>query len=131
LSTSTPRASTAEHKLSFGDDDYEGHIFGVIEALIALDPSNLQIVVDYLDLPAWLKENSPKEFEELYGHTQPLLDGLEDVAITNSFELNQHISRIRRAIESDPELAVGSTKELVESVLKNILVQASGIGPSV
>lgn len=111
--------------LSFGDDDYDGHIFSVLESLIAQDPGNLQIIINYLDLPDWLKENSPKEFEELYGHTQPLLDGLEGIAITNSFELNQHISRIRRAIESDPELAVGSTKEMVESVLKSIL-EASG-----
>lgn len=111
--------------LYFGDDDYDGHIFEVLESLISQDISNLQIIIDYLDLPEYLKENSPKEFEELYGHTQPLLDGLEDVAITNSFELNQHILRIRRAIESDPELAVGSTKEMVESVLKNIL-EANG-----
>lgn len=107
--------------LSFGDDDYEGYIFSVIEALIDQNPANLQNIVDYIDLANWLKGNRPNDFEELYGHTQPLLDGIEAKAITNSFDLNQHISRIRRAVESDSELAIGSTKEMIESVLKSIL----------
>ncbi|MBD1898863.1 abortive infection family protein [Trichocoleus sp. DQ-A3] len=107
--------------LSFGDQDYGDCIFDVIEKLLARDPGNLQIIIDFIGLQEWLKENHPQDFEELYGHTQPLLDTTEEIAIANSFELNQHIVRIRRAVESDPELAVGSTKELLESVLKTIL----------
>lgn len=111
--------------LSFGDDDYEGHIFEVIELLIDRDPANLQNIVEYIELPSWLKEHRPNDFEDLYGHTQPLLDATVAKAIDNSFDLNQHVGRIRRAIESDPELAVGSVKEMIESVLKFIL-EANG-----
>lgn len=107
--------------LSFGDQDYGDCIFDVIEQLLARDPGNLQIIIDFIGLQEWLKDNHPQDFEELYGHTQPLLDTTEEIAIANSFELNQHIVRIRSALESDPELAVGSTKELIESVLKTIL----------
>ncbi|MBN2303479.1 MAG: abortive infection family protein [Anaerolineae bacterium] len=53
---------------------------------------------------------------------QPLLEATTQIAIANSFELDQHLDRIRKAIDVDPELAVGSTKELVESVLKTVLV---------
>ncbi|MEP0855854.1 abortive infection family protein [Trichocoleus sp. DQ-U1] len=105
----------------FGDPDYGSCIFQVIEQLLDRDPGNLQIIIDFIRLQEWLKENNPQDFEELYGHTQPLLDTTEEMAIANSFELNQHIARVRRSVESDPELAVGSTKELIESVLKTIL----------
>ncbi len=111
--------------LLFGDDDYEGHIFGVVEELIDKNPSNLQAIIDYIQLPAWLSEHHPKDYYEIYGHTQALLDGAAHTAITNSFELNQHIVRIRQAVETDPELAVGSIKEMIESVLKTIL-EANG-----
>ncbi|MGB5055363.1 MAG: abortive infection family protein [Nitrospirales bacterium] len=106
---------------SFGDDDYGSCIFTVVEQLLDRDSANLQTIIEYINLPVWLKENNQKDFEALYGHTQPLLNTVEQTAIANSFELNQHIARISRAIETDPELAVGSTKEMLESVLKTIL----------
>jgi hypothetical protein len=36
-------------------------------------------------------------------------------------ELNRHAARIRTGIRQDPEQAIGSAKELLESVLKTIL----------
>ncbi len=38
-------------------------------------------------------------------------------------QFNEYINRIKESIETDPKLAIGSSKELVESVLKNILVK--------
>jgi len=35
--------------------------------------------------------------------------------------LESYIQRIRRSVEDDPELAIGSTKELLEATLKTIL----------
>jgi Abortive infection C-terminus len=50
------------------------------------------------------------------------LSRIEDVAsVLRVDEFHRHIARIRRAIEKDPEQAVGSSKELLESVLKAIL----------
>jgi hypothetical protein len=105
----------------FGDDDYGSCIFDVIEQLVNHDPGNLPIIIEFIHLPQWLKNNYPQDFEYLYGYTEPILDTTEQIAIANSFELNKYILRIRRAVESDPELAVGSTKELLESVLKTVL----------
>jgi len=39
------------------------------------------------------------------------------------FDIQQHILRITKNVEEDPELAIGSTKELLESVFKIILEQ--------
>ncbi len=93
----------------------------VITSLIEQDPANLNIIIDYLNLDELLKERDPKQFAELFGHTQLLLDELKDKAITNSFDLNQYILRIQDVIDSDPELAIGSMKDLLESVMKCIL----------
>lgn len=107
--------------LSFGDDDYHENIFDVIETLIKQNPSNLQTIIDYIELPTWMEKNLPQDYKEIYGFTHTLLQGAEEMAITNSFELNIYITRIRKSIESDPELAIGSTKEMLESVFKLIL----------
>lgn len=111
--------------LSWNDDDYESHIFPVVEALIARSPGNLQIIVEYIDLQDWLEDRDPQLLQTLFGDISEILKHAERVSIANSFELNRHIARIRSAIESDPELAIGSTKEMLEAVLKTIL-EASG-----
>jgi hypothetical protein len=127
--TGSKDAITDHHRLlrslHFMDDDYGSNVFSVIDEIIKRDPANLQIISDYIKLPEWLRENQPQEYEDLYGHMQPLLASAEALAITSSFQLNQQIARIRRALESDPELAVGSAKEMLESVLKTVL---SGFG---
>lgn len=35
--------------LSFGDDDYEGNVLAVLNSIIALDPTNLSIISDYVN----------------------------------------------------------------------------------
>ena len=100
---------------------YHAATRAVIISLIEKDPANLEIISEYLDLPAWLKEHDPKEYAKLYGHTQLLLDDLKDRGVNTSFEINQYILRIRDAVEADPELAIGSMKDLLESVMKCIL----------
>lgn len=108
--------------LSFGDNDYRSNIFSVIESLFSKDSANIGIITTQIKLTEWLKENYPKDFEELFGHTGSLLNEIEQTAITNSIVLTQHLIRIRGAIVTDPELAIGSTKELLESVMKTILL---------
>ena len=108
--------------LSFNDDDYDGNVLEVVAALIEKDEANLDLIIDHLSLPEWLKENSSKDFEKLYGHAYHLLGSTEKQAIKSSFDVNRHIARIHHAIDVDPELAIGSTKELLESVLKTILI---------
>jgi hypothetical protein len=54
---------------------------------------------------------------ELDHQAQDLLD---------QHQFNEYVARIKTSIEKDPALAIGSTKELVEAVLKTIL-EKSGI----
>lgn len=107
--------------LDFNDEDYESCVGDVLVELVDNRPDRLDIIVNYVKLPQWLKANDPSEYAELFGHSQLLIDQLKDRAVSNSFELNQYILRIQDVIESDPELAVGSTKELLESTMKTIL----------
>ncbi len=105
------------------DEDYESHVPEVLAALIKADPSNLEIIIEYLKLPDWLESEDPTEYAKVFGHTQLLLDELNNKTIDTSFEVNQYILRIRNVIDNDPELAIGSMKELLESVVKTVLVE--------
>lgn len=109
--------------LSFGDDDYPGCVLEVLGRLIDLDKGNFNILVDYCKLHDWLRDQEPQLFEELFGHIHPSISVTEKVALDNSFNLSKHIQRIRESIEADPELAVGSTKEMLESVMKTVLMR--------
>ena len=100
---------------------YHASTRAMIISLIEKDPANLEEISEYLKFPAWLKEHDPKEYAKLYGHTQLLLDDLKDRGVNTSFEINQYILRIQDAVEADPEAAIGSMKDLLESVMKCIL----------
>ncbi|KKK48191.1 hypothetical protein LCGC14_3147630, partial [marine sediment metagenome] len=60
---------------------------------------------------------------ELYevGSTVPLHEVEEAASHFDVLELNKHAARIRMGIREDPEQAIGSAKELLETVLKLIL----------
>ncbi len=107
--------------LAFGDGDYGGNILDVVEQLIDIDPKNLQVIQDFVGLHNWLRDNDPRYYEEFYGHSNTHLATVERLSIRSSFELDQHISRIRDAVKKDPELAIGATKEMLESVMKTIV----------
>lgn len=54
--------------------------------------------------------------------TSGLTDSLRDIVLHRDAEhLAQHIHRIEASIESDPALAIGSAKELVETCCKMVL----------
>ncbi|MGO8879110.1 MAG: hypothetical protein ACLPVO_01250 [Desulfomonilaceae bacterium] len=93
--------------LAFGDGDYGGNILDVVEQLIEIDPNNLQVIQDFIGLHNWLRDNDPRYYEEFYGHSNTHLATVERLSIRSSFELDQHISRIRGSVEKDPELAIG------------------------
>lgn len=50
-----------------------------------------------------------------------VLDSL--AAVCDPSAIHEHIDRLRRAVMDDPALAVGSAKELIESVAKVVLVE--------
>ena len=94
----------------------------VIKEISSRDRNNLNIICHYVRLPQWLKENDYVEYAELFGHNRQLFDDLRSRAVASSFDLNPYLQRIQDDIDSDPELAIGSMKELLESLMKSILV---------
>ncbi len=113
--------------LNWGDDDYPGHVFTVLRELVGHNFENLETVVDFVGLRQWLHQHDTKLYGELYEDAAPVvhvpLDKCEQVGGIHSIpELGRHAARIRSGLEdgSDPELAIGSAKELLESVLKTV-----------
>lgn len=116
--------------LHWGDPDYEGHVLAVLPEILGptdflgrWNEETVRVVEEFVGLEAWLRENDPKLYAELYA-------GLEVVALTeveqaagrfDIIELERHAARIRHGIRSDPAQAIGSAKELLETILKAIV----------
>ncbi len=107
--------------LSWGDDDYPARVFEALEYLRDQDQDNLDKLLEMPKIEQWIKENRPEVFARYYGDNL-----LEETVSTaekagRGFDIHDHIQRIRAAQETDPALALGSTKEMLESVFKEIL----------
>lgn len=109
--------------LHWGDADYSGNILKILPRILGDDMENLKIVEEFVGLEDWLRKNDSALYAELYSGTPVPLEEIETISTINVLELNQHIARIRRSIPEDPSLAVGSAKDLLETVLKTILAR--------
>jgi len=110
--------------LFFGDDDYGENIFHVLPSILGERFENLRRVEGFVGLEEWLLRHDPQLHAELYGGMPVPLEEIERAGeIHDVVELNQQIARIRRSIPDDPALAVGSAKELLETVMKTILAE--------
>jgi Abortive infection C-terminus len=77
---------------------------------------------DFVGLEPWLQANDPALHSELYGGQLVPLEHLDDASkILDVAEISRHAGRIRKSITDDPAQAIGSAKELVETVLKSIV----------
>jgi hypothetical protein len=145
--------------LHFGDEDYDGNVLDLVSDVLdeQPDPSivepdpwsafpletpapvpfpitvrfrNLDVVADFIALPAWLAENDPQMLDRLMAEasgdaTLPdgtVLSAAESAAVRLEIgEMRRQIERIRRDHGSDHESAVGQAKDLIETVCKTIL----------
>ena len=114
--------------LHWGDSDYEGCVLEVIPRIIGkgfrgIHPDVLRVVEDYTGFYEWLKDADATLHAELYGEVSDLvMDSMEEaIDMLDAVELNKHAARIRNGIRDDPEQAIGSAKELLESVLKAVV----------
>jgi hypothetical protein len=134
--------------LSFGDDDYLDCVFDVVPVVLGQDATqiyhssgprpvsrtkfpNLAAVEKYLNLPAWLQDNDPALYQALYAGEDDdvVLDELQAAAVLLQIpDVDEHAARIRRGLQDDPAQAIGSSKELLETVLKFVL-GLHGSGP--
>lgn len=104
--------------------DYHGsNVLWVIEQILHKDPTNAEKLEEYLELEIWLKKYEPHLHSKLYGAYQLVNNnGTDLLNVLNTDELSMHIERTKRAIEdNDLSLSIGSSKELLETVLKTIL----------
>jgi hypothetical protein len=111
--------------LQWDDDDYPSCVTSVV-GLLFDELSTRELVAaieDIIDLPSWLQGNHTNLFRDIYeSEFDSSLLQLEREAIAlGASDIPRHIARIRRSIDTDPEQAIGSSKELLECVLRTIL----------
>jgi AbiJ N-terminal domain 5/Abortive infection C-terminus len=132
--------------LEWGDPDYSACVIEIVPVILGrksrasiLDDlpdaprqsfPNMGIVEEFLNLPVWLKEHEPELYRNLYaGEDEAALDELQSAAAELGVaDVDEHAVRIRRGLHDDPAQAIGSSKELLETVLKAIL-GLHGTGP--
>lgn len=125
--------------LTFGDDDYDGCVLAMVPVVIGrvkaqdADPwggeatpityAHLAEVEEYLELESWLRANEPGLHAKLYaGLGAAGVDDLQEAATRLGVrDVEEHAARIRLGLAKDPAQAIGSAKELLETVLKGIL----------
>jgi AbiJ N-terminal domain 5 len=133
--------------LAWGDPDYSACVIEMVPVILGRRKSqvptlddlpdtqgqslpNLRIVEEFLNLPAWLKDHDPELYRDLYaGEDEAALDELQAAAVELGIQdVDEHAVRIRRGLYQDPAQAIGSSKELLETVLKAVL-GLHGTGP--
>ncbi|MCC2321272.1 abortive infection family protein [Cellulomonas xiejunii] len=118
--------------LDWNDDDYLGHVIDAVPKLLGPKRSrlsgaskfaNLEEVEKYLNLPEFLRREDPALYAALYGGEDvTAVDELDAAARALGLDdVTVYAVRIRRDLHSDPAAAIGSSKELLETVLKAIL----------
>lgn len=121
--------------LHWGDDDYRACILDVVPEILGERRipwernrsrfHNLSIVEEYLGLASWLQQDNHALYTELYGGGdthEAATDDLQEAARSLGLsDVDEHAARIRRGLRDDPPLAIGASKELLETVFKAIL----------
>lgn len=126
--------------LSWGDNDYLACVIEAVPVVLGQTPrrasnpygtsrrarpgfANLTKVEEYLNLPSWLREHEPALHHALYGgEDDVVVDELQAAAARLGLQdVDEHAARIRRGLREDPAQAIGSAKELLETVLKAVL----------
>lgn len=108
--------------LEWHDPDYSGCVMEVIPHVLDRAEGGANAVVEAVNLRPWLEENEPALYAEIFaGEAVPLDDVAEAASVLAVGELEAHVRRIRATVHDDPAQAVGSAKELVETVLRTIL----------
>ncbi|MDJ0383228.1 abortive infection family protein [Streptomyces sp. G-G2] len=127
--------------LDWSDDDYSGHVLDMMEGILrppgrktrrgpyaitdtGISADNFAVAEKMLDLPKWLAKNEPRLHSEIYDG-QELDAGVDELQAAASSlglqDVDVHAARIRKGLRDDPAQAIGSSKELLETVLKAVL----------
>jgi hypothetical protein len=105
--------------LSWRDPDYGECIFDVLPEILGPNLERLPEVEDFIGLERWLDEHDPVLHAELYGDRSSPVLVEEDLAnLSDAASIRGHLTRIRDAASSDPELAIGTAKDLIEEPIQ-------------
>lgn len=107
--------------LDWDDDDYGGRVFDVLPEILGSRLERLADVERFTDAEDWLRDNDRELYARVYDDGPQLEDLERSSDALGVPELRRHAARIRAAVHDDPEQAVGSAKELVETVLRHVL----------
>jgi hypothetical protein len=122
--TGTHDLITDHHRLlrslSWGDDDYGSWIFDVLPEILGPNLERLPEVEEFVGLEVWLEKNEPQLHADLYGAaaSAPVLVEEDLRNLSDASSIRAHLVRIGNAVAADPELAIGTAKELIESTAK-------------
>lgn len=106
--------------LSWRDPDYTQNIIAVLKR-IGKDENKLVKIADVIDLEDWLYKYREDLYRELYEENEPEHIIIENTLDVEKFDLAKQLDRIYTSLDKDPELALGTTKEMLETVMKTIL----------
>jgi len=108
--------------LHWGDPDYGSCVLDAVEYIVGRDPANMEVILDFPGIKEWLRQNEPSIYDEYCGGDVPAVGSLTNAQESaKGFDVEAHIRRIRDSLADDPAQAIGSTKELLETVFKTVL----------
>lgn len=114
----------------FGDPDYREHVIAVVAEILEFDDQdhvewlqNVDAIERATSLRSFLETSDPDMFRKLYvPGDSGAVEGVATVAeVMGLTDVDRYVTRIRQGLEHDPAVAIGSAKELLETVLKSIL----------
>lgn len=68
--------------LSWGDDDYKGHVIDAVALMIEKDPDNLKRLVENEQIATWLRTHKAPAYQQLVADSNGIL--VEDVTLSGS-----------------------------------------------
>ncbi len=108
--------------LSWGDPDYGECVYEAVEHIIKTNRDNLGVLLETKNIKNWVKVNDKKIYNQYFKDDDATEETLEEAQkVLTSSDVFDHIRRIRSSLNDDAALAVGSTKEMIETVFKEIL----------
>ena len=115
--------------LHWNDSDYEGCAISMLNFILGEKKDNIAKILSFEKIKEWLKKNKPEIYTDLFseGTAREILQNTKIIA--KEINISVYEQRIRQSLDSDPALAIGTTKELLESVAKHILgISGTDIG---
>ncbi|GLR79068.1 abortive infection family protein (plasmid) [Azospirillum oryzae] len=119
----------------WGDPDYDGHVLDLVDVIFFKRASRVGEILALPKIAAWFHSNADDLLELWKGQPDPLVDalahGLDELTTASSgLDIDVYKRRISDALPNDPAQAVGSTKDMLEAVMRTILAERGDPNPS-